>query len=72
MILFLLYETQAGYGLFELQEFDEANLSSAKVQKYIATFSSFSKIVNMIVLIQRLTNFRHSIHLEKQKMLFSI
>lgn len=49
MILFLLYETPAGYSLFELQEFDEANLSTAKVQKDIASFSSFSKIVNMIV-----------------------
>lgn len=49
MILYLLYETPAGYSLFELQDFDEANISSSKVQKDLVNFSSFSKMVNMIV-----------------------
>ena len=59
MILYLLYESAAGYALFELREFDETNTSTSKIQKDINTFASFSRIVNLLVisLIQAFTPF---------------
>lgn len=47
MVLFILFESSIGYGLFELKEFDEVNSSVDKVQKEIKTFETFSKIAQL-------------------------
>lgn len=49
MVLFILFESSIGYGLFELKEFDEVNSSVDKVQKEIKTFETFSKIAQLKV-----------------------
>lgn len=58
MVLFILFESSIGYGLFELKEFDEVNSSVDKVQKEIKTFETFSKIAQLKVLPSTV---RHSI-----------
>jgi nucleolar protein 56 len=49
MILYLLFETATGFGLYEKQEFDEVNTQLTQVQKSITTMESFSKIVRLKV-----------------------
>jgi len=38
MVLYILFESSIGYGLFGLKEYDEVNTSVAKVQKEIKEF----------------------------------
>jgi hypothetical protein len=49
MVLYILFESSIGYGLFELKEFDEVNTSVAKVQNEIKTFETFSAIAQLKV-----------------------
>lgn len=49
MVLFILFESSIGYGLFELKEFDDVNSSVDKVQKEIKSFDTFSKIAQLKV-----------------------
>ena len=47
MQCFILYETAAGYCLFEKEEYDETGGSLSKVQKAIGSLERFSKMVKL-------------------------
>eukprot|EP01017_Pseudomicrothorax_dubius_P003206 TRINITY_DN103_c0_g2_i1.p1 TRINITY_DN103_c0_g2~~TRINITY_DN103_c0_g2_i1.p1 ORF type:complete len:482 (-),score=171.52 TRINITY_DN103_c0_g2_i1:78-1523(-) len=47
MSLFFLFETAAGYALFEKLEFDEVSMTLPQMQKAISTMESFSRIVHL-------------------------
>lgn len=47
MILYLLFETAAGYALFEKLEFDAINMKLVQMQKSIVKAESFFKIVRL-------------------------
>ena len=49
MILYLLFETAAGYALFEKLEFDAINMKLVQMQKSIVKAESFFKIVRLLV-----------------------
>jgi hypothetical protein len=51
MVLFVLFESAAGFALFELKEFDETNATEESVQKQVARFETFSKIAHLKVSI---------------------
>ena len=48
MQLFILFETAAGYCLFEKTDFDEAHSQLASIQKAIASLERFSKMVKLV------------------------
>jgi nucleolar protein 56 len=47
MSLYFLYESAAGYALFEKVEFDEASTTLKQVQSSIESFEQFSKMVKL-------------------------
>lgn len=51
MVLYLLFESSIGYGLFELKEFDDVNATVPKIQKQISDFTTFSQICHLKVFI---------------------
>jgi nucleolar protein 56 len=46
-MLFLLYETAAGYALFEREEYDEIGGETEQVQNAIQDFERFSSLIKM-------------------------
>jgi hypothetical protein len=52
MVLYVLFESAAGFALFELKEFDETNATEESVQKQVARFETFSKIAHLKVRIR--------------------
>ena len=49
MTLYLLYESSAGYSLFEKLEFDEMNTKITQIQKSISSMEKFSSILRIKV-----------------------
>lgn len=47
MLLFLLFETAAGYALFEKEEFDEVAGELEQAQEAIAKFDRFSTLIKL-------------------------
>lgn len=47
MQLFLLFETAAGYALFEKEEFDEIGAELDSAQKSVTNFDKFAKLVKL-------------------------
>ncbi len=48
MQMFILYETAAGYCLFEKDEYDETGGDHAKVQKAVSSLERFTKMVKVV------------------------
>ena len=47
MQLFLLFETAAGYALFEKEEFDDVGVELEQAQKAVTNFDKFAMLVKL-------------------------
>lgn len=54
---FYLYESAAGYALFQCDQVDETNINSKQIKNQLADFSSFTSLCHLIVNFSRNPHF---------------